>query len=37
MVPVAVSMSGGQLLVDFLGDKRPLVPLSDTSFLPKAT
>jgi hypothetical protein len=32
MVPVAVSISGGQLLVDFLGDKRPLTPLSETSF-----
>ena len=31
-VPIQVTNSGGELVIEFLGNKKPLIPLSDTIF-----
>jgi hypothetical protein len=32
VIPIEVTSSGGELVFGFLGDKRPLIPLSNTTF-----
>ena len=31
-VPIHITNSGGELVIDFLGNKKPLIPLSNTTF-----